>query len=178
MIYKLLEPNHPLVTTKLPKFVDSEQDLSRAQLIENLLETMRHYGGIGLSANQVGLPFRVFVFGDNDNYVPCFNPEIIKESDDKCPMSEGCLTYPGLFVKIYRPDRASIQFEDEKGEVHTDELKGLPCRIFQHEMDHMNGIDFTKRATVLQLDMAKRKLKKARRKLKRMHEQDSLSRAS
>ena len=166
MIYTLLEPTHPLLLTKLPELTE---EIDRKELVENMVETMKHYGGIGLSANQVGFAYRMFVFGDSKAYVPCFNPKILEESNVMVAIEEGCLTYPGLFVKIHRPDRISVEFEDETGEKHTDELEGLLCRVFQHEMDHMEGTDFTKRAGKLALDMAKRKVIRANRKLKKMN---------
>ena len=67
MIYKLLDPKHPFVHTEMPEYVDSDEE-SRKQISDDLTETMKHYGGIGLSANQVGLPYRVFVMGDNKNF--------------------------------------------------------------------------------------------------------------
>ena len=76
----------------------------KVEFSKDMAETMRHWGGIGLSANQVGFPYRMFVMGDNDNYINCWNPRILVESDNKVAIQEGCLTYPGLFVKIFRPD--------------------------------------------------------------------------
>ena len=179
MIYKLLQPDHPMVKTPMPEYVDSDiSDTSRKEIAESLVETMKHFGGIGLSANQVGLPYRVFVMGDNEHYINCFNPKIVVESENTIPIEEGCLTYPGLFVRIYRPDWIEVEFEDEKGEKHSDTFEGLMCRVFQHEMDHMDGIDFTKRAKKMHLDMAKRKVKRGRLKLKRAHGKDMLARAS
>ena len=102
----------------------------------------------------------------------------MEESDVMVPIEEGCLTYPGLFVKILRPDRISVEFEDEFGELHKDDLDGLMCRVFQHEMDHMDGIDFTSRAKKMHLDIAKRKLKRGKLRLKRAHGKDMLARAS
>lgn len=177
MIYKLLDPKHPFVHTKMPEYVDSDE-VSRKQISDDLAETMKHYGGIGLSANQVGLPYRVFVMGDNKNFAACFNPKILVESDTQVPIEEGCLTYPGLFVKIRRPDWIEVEFEDENGDKHTDTFEGLMCRVFQHEMDHMNGIDFTSRAKKMDLNIAKRKLKRGKLKLKRAHGKDMLARAS
>ena len=83
-----------------------------------------------------------------------------------------------MFVKIYRPDRISVEFEDENGELHQDDLEGLMCRVFQHEMDHMDGIDFTSRAKKMHLDIAKRKVKRAKLRLKRAHGKDMLAQAS
>ena len=175
MIYQLLEPDHPLVHMEMSGESVPED---KVEFSKDMAETMRHWGGIGLSANQVGFPYRMFVMGDANNYMSCYNPKITVESDVMVPMDEGCLTYPGLFVRIYRPDRISVEFEDENGELHQDDLEGLMCRVFQHEMDHMDGIDFTSRAKKIHLDIAKRKLKRGKLKLKRAHGKDMLAQAS
>ena len=175
MIYQLLESQHPLVHMKMSGESEPED---KVEFSKDMAETMRHWGGIGLSANQVGFPYRMFVMGDNDNYINCWNPRILVESDNKVAIQEGCLTYPGLFVKIFRPDWIEVEFEDENGETHQDTFEGLMCRVFQHEMDHMDGIDFTSKATKMSLNIAKRKLKRGKLKLKRAHGKDMLAQAS
>ena len=170
MIYTLLEPDHPLLLTALPEITAETEPESRQELLDNMVETMKHYGGIGLSANQCGIPVRMFVFGDNENYVPCFNPRIIEASEKKIPIEEGCLTYPGLFVKIFRPDEVTATFEDENRELHEETFTGLMARVFLHEIDHMNGIDFQTRAGKMALDIAKRKKLRGQRKLKKIRE--------
>ena len=170
MIYTLLEPDHPLLLTALPEITAETEPESRQELLDNMVETMKHYGGIGLSANQCGIPVRMFVFGDKENYVPCFNPRIIEASEKKIPIEEGCLTYPGLFVKIFRPDEVTATFEDENRKLHEETFTGLMAREFLHEMDHMNGIDFQTRAGKMALDIAKRKRLRGQRKLKKMQE--------
>ena len=175
MIYNLLEKDHPMVHMRME---EDNQPEDRVEFAKDMAETMKHWGGIGLSANQIGFPYRMFVMGNAENYMVCYNPKITVESDDKIPIEEGCLTYPGLFVRIYRPDRITVEFEDENGDKHTDTFEGLMCRVFQHEMDHMNGIDFTSRAKKMDLNIAKRKLKRGMLKLKRAHGKDMLARAS
>ena len=170
MIYKLLEPEHKLVLHPLPEITAETEPESRQELLDNMVETMKHYGGIGLSANQCGIPIRMFVFGDNENYVPCFNPRIIETAGELIPIEEGCLTYPGLFVKIFRPDMVTATFEDENRELHKETFTGLMARVFLHEMDHMEGIDFTSRAGKMALDIAKRKRLRGQRKMKKMQE--------
>ena len=170
MIYKLLEPEHKLLLHPLPEITAETEPESRQELLDNMIETMKHYGGIGLSANQCGIPIRMFVFGDNENYVPCFNPRIIETGGELIPIEEGCLTYPGLFVKIFRPDMVTATFEDENRELHKETFTGLMARVFLHEMDHMEGIDFTSRAGKMALDIAKRKRLRGQRKMKKMQE--------
>ena len=170
MIYKLLEPEHKLLLHPLPEITAETEPESRQELLDNMVETMKHYGGIGLSANQCGIPIRMFVFGDNENYVPCFNPRIIKTAGERIPIEEGCLTYPGLFVKIFRPESVTATFEDENRELHEETFRGLMARVFLHEMDHMDGIDFQTRAGKMALDIAKRKRQRGMRKMKKMQE--------
>ena len=174
MIYTLLEPNHPLLHSPLPEITAETEPEDRVELTNNMSETMRHYGGIGLSANQVGIALRMFVFGDNKHFIPCFNPKIIEYGGAEMPIEEGCLTYPGLFVKIYRPDWIVAQWEDEKRELHEANLPDLHSRIFQHEYDHMEGIDFRSRAGRISLDIAQRKVKRAKKKLEKM-QKDNLT---
>ena len=170
MIYTLLEPDHPLLLTALPEITAETEPEDRKELLDNMIETMQHYGGIGLSANQVGIPIRMFVFGDNKNYIPCFNPRIIATYGELIPIEEGCLTHPGLFVKIFRSEKVSVTFEDENRELHEETFEGLMARVFLHEMDHMNGIDFQTRASKMALNIAKRKRLRGIRKMKKMQE--------
>ena len=86
MIYTLLEPNHPLLHSPLPEITAETEPEDRVELTNNMSETMRHYGGIGLSANQVGLAMRMFVFGDNKHFIPCFNPKIIEYGGPEMPI--------------------------------------------------------------------------------------------
>ena len=171
MIYTLLEPEHPLLLTKLPEITADTEPEDRKELLANMVESMKHYGGIGLSANQCGIPIRMFVFGDNENYIPCFNPKILEYGGPEMPIEEGCLTYPGLFVKIYRPEWIVAQWEDENRELHKENFTELQSRVFQHEYDHMEGIDFQSRAGRISLSIAKRKVKRAQRKMKKMQEE-------
>ena len=77
--------------------------------------------------------------------ITCFNPKIIKESKDEVVMEEGCLSYPELFLNISRPSSIVIKYEDVYKEKHKLKLNGYSARIFHHEYDHMEGIDFTQR---------------------------------
>ena len=172
MIYTLIEPKHPLLHSPLPAITADTEPEDRKELLDNMVETMKHYGGIGLSANQVGIALRMFVFGDKDHFIPCFNPKILEYGGPDMPIEEGCLTYPGLFVKIYRPDRIVAQWEDEKRELHKETFTELQSRVFQHEYDHMEGIDFRSLAGRVSLDMAQRKVKRATRKMKKMAENE------
>ena len=121
-------------------------NLDRSKLSYTLTENMFHYDGVGLSANQIGINERVFVMicdMKSLDTITCFNPRIIKQSKKEVIMEEGCLSYPDLFLKISRPNSIIVKYEDEQKNLYKRRFEGFIARIFQHEYDHMEGIDFT-----------------------------------
>ena len=125
-------------------------NLDRSKLSYTLTENMFHYKGVGLSANQIGINERAFVMMidiESEETITCFNPKIIKESKKLISYEEGCLSYPGLQLNISRPSTIIVKYEDEGKELHKIKLEGFIARIFQHEYDHMEGIDFTQRSS-------------------------------
>lgn len=174
---KLVKSSHPLIHTKLEPF-DFKSDVDPVELKNHLVEMMYDHKGIGLSANQIGLPHRVFVMRSENDFA-CFNPSITYYSDDQIVMEEGCLTYPLLYVKIKRATTIRAKYYDEFGVLHTERFTGMTARIFQHEFDHMEGIDYMSHASKLHLNVAKknhrllmRKLKKANNQPKRIMEEE------
>ena len=162
--YKLLENDNPILSVPLSGL---SEDLDRGTLTENLVETMRDYKGIGLSANQCGVMERVFVMYSDvkeRKIISCYNPQILEYSENTVDMDEGCLTFPGLWLKVKRPQGIKVEFEDEMGTRQEYQLFGLEARIFQHEMDHMEGTDFTQKVSKLRLDIGLRRQKKMLKK--------------
>ena len=163
-IFKLIENTNPALTIPLS---GCSEDMNRQEMKDNLIETMEHYNGIGLSANQCGVMERVFVMYSDvkkREIIACFNPKIVTESDEEIFMDEGCLTYPGLWLKVKRSDGIEVTYEDENGEKQERAMFGLECRIFQHEYDHMEGTNFTKKVSKLRLNMARKRQKKQAKK--------------
>jgi len=147
MIKTLIPPEDPLLHKKIKK---CSYNLDRSKLSYTLTENMFHHNGVGLSANQIGICERVFVMISNmetEETITCFNPKIIKESKKMVFYEEGCLSYPGLQLNIARPSTIIVKYEDEGKELHKIKLEGFIARIFQHEYDHMEGIDFTQRSS-------------------------------
>jgi len=145
MLKTLIPSDDPLLHRKIKK---CSYDLDRSKLSYTLTENMFHYNGVGLSANQIGVEERAFVMMidiDLQETITCFNPRIIKESKKEVVMEEGCLSYPELFLKISRPSSIIVKYEDEGKSIIKRRLDGYIARIFQHEYDHMEGIDFTQR---------------------------------
>ena len=153
-VYKLLENDSHLLDIKLSGV---SENCDRKELKNNLVKTMKEFQGIGLSANQCGVMERVFVFYENfidRKAVACFNPKIVDASKVEVLMQEGCLTYPGLWLKLKRPEWVQVEFEDEEGKLQERKYSNLEGRIFQHEMDHMEGSNFTKLASKMKLGMS------------------------
>ena len=172
MIYKLLEAGSPSLSVKLPETsaeeIKEKHNLTLRELHDNLAGTMAATGGIGLSANQCGLLIRAFVMYtniDKKEVTLYLNPKITWESEETSMFSEGCLTYPFLFLNITRPKSIKFTYTDKDGNTQEGAFTGLTARIFQHEYDHMEGKNFTMYASKLKLDMAK---KKAAKKLKKV----------
>ena len=176
---KLIPPTDPRVLTAIAPFqndmLQEEGFKDRKELSDQMFETMFKYGGIGLSANQVGLPFNMFVMGGHPQLekglkLTCFNPMIISSSEEKVVMKEGFLTFPFVWLSITRPRKVVVKYEDENGELKEGHLDGMMSRIFQHEYDHMLGRTFTEYASKLKLDLAYRKAEKQMDKMKKLQD--------
>ena len=144
-IKELVEPEHQLFHHRIQS---CSYNLDRHHLSRILIDNMIHHNGIGISANQIGIWERAFAMVrdlENNEVMVCFNPRIVKSYAEEVEMEEGCLSYPELFLKIKRPDKIVVKYEDENKKSHKIKLQGLASRVFQHEYDHMEGIDFTQR---------------------------------
>ena len=171
---KLIPPTDPRVNNAIAPFVDDmlkDEDIKdRQELSDAMFESMSKYGGIGLSANQVGLPFNMFVIGGHPSIekglkMTCFNPMIVSASDETVRMKEGCLTFPFIFLDIERPRKVVVKYTDNKGDLQEAHLDGMMSRIFQHEYDHMLGRNFTERVSKFKLKRAMQKRDKMLKKI-------------
>jgi peptide deformylase len=116
-----------------------EIDERTRQLAQNLIETMYHYNGLGLAANQVGVVKSIFVYDMGEGPVVCINPRIVAESEEKVEEGEGCLSLPGVQVPVSRPLQVEIEYTDIEGGKRRAVGEGLLARLFKHEMDHLQG---------------------------------------
>ena len=171
---KLIPPTDPRVNNAIAPFVDDmlkDEDIKDSQeLSDAMFESMSKYGGIGLSANQVGLPFNMFVIGGHPSIekglkMTCFNPMIVSASEETVRMKEGCLTFPFIFLDIERPRKVVVKYTDNKGDLQEAHLDGMMSRIFQHEYDHMLGRNFTEKVSKFKLKRAMEKRDKMLKKI-------------
>jgi peptide deformylase len=174
---KLIPPTDPRVQSAIAPFnndmLKDEGFKDRKELSDTMFDTMKKYGGIGLSANQVGLPFNMFVLGDHPEVekglkMTCFNPIIISSSVEEETMKEGCLTFPFVFLNITRPRKVVVKYEDENGDLKEGSLDGMISRVFQHEYDHMLGKTFVDGVSKMKLDMAYKKAEKQMNRYRKM----------
>ena len=145
MILQLIPNTHPLLHERMNK---CSYDLDRNEISKILHENMIHHEGVGLSANQIGMSERVFIMmidTETEETITCFNPRIVKRYDEEVWFEEGCLSYPDEIINIQRPNRIVVKYEDENKVDRKVKLEGFAARVFLHEYDHMEGINFTQR---------------------------------
>ena len=161
----LIPPSDPRLLMQVAPFVDDtlkEFDFKdRVDLSKVMYDSMVKYGGLGLSANQVGLPYRMFVMGghpqiEDGKVRSVFNPLINDVSKETVQFKEGCLSYPFLFLTITRPKWCHVKYTDQHGKEIEEILHGMSARVFQHENEHMNGYVFTDLVSKFKLDRAEK----------------------
>ena len=168
MIYKLIENENAVLQVPLSGV---SEECSRHELEQDLIATMKNFNGLGLSANQVGIMEKIFVMYtnfDDREAEGIFNPKILTYGERMVFMEEVCLSYPGLWLKVKRPYDIVVEYENAKSERIERPLKDMESRIFQHEMDHMNGKNFTDLVSKLRLQMAKKRRDKQLKKSNRI----------
>jgi|TARA_B110000285_G_C15110143_1_gene610530 peptide deformylase len=162
-MYQLIEEASKILRTP-PAVFDFEVRADAKEVEERLSEAMDRFGGIGLSANQVGLDARVFMMRTQDGNQAFFNPELIKMSQETDLMKEGCLSFPDIYLMIKRSKVIELKYQDAEGNTNTTMLDGLGSRCAQHEVDHLNGIIFLQRASQLKIERALKSRPKERKK--------------
>ena len=166
----LTEPNPVLRQKSQP--VDKVDDLTR-KLMDDMLETMYLAPGIGLAAIQIGVPKRIIVLDiskDPEKKEPMYfvNPVIVSTSKNNITYEEGCLSVPGQFAEIDRPDRCHVKYLDYNGNYKELQSEGLLATCIQHEIDHLEGILFIDYLSNLKKSMIIKKLSKRKKELERI----------
>ena len=170
---ELLKFNDPFLRRVPAPFrfedMDEHGGLDPKEIKERLLKVMYRDGGVGLSANQVGINAACFVMGDQaSGFEKIFiNPKIIGVGEEQEAIKEGCLSFPGLYLMVKRPTKCAIQYWDEEGEELVEEYQGVSARVILHEFDHMLGQNFTMRVSQLKLERAFKALQKQVKKHQR-----------
>ena len=166
----LTEPNAILREKSLN--VDMvDKDLQK--LMDDMLETMYAAPGIGLAAIQIGIPKRVIILDIDQkegqkNPMFFVNPEIIEKSENSSTYEEGCLSVPGQFAEITRPEKCFIKYLDYYGQKKEIKAEGMLATCIQHEIDHLEGILFIDYLSKLKRTMIVKKLSKQKKAIERI----------
>ena len=179
---RLVEETNSILFKRCDPFDFNEPIMDPYELVDELHKVRKDGKGIGLAAPQVGLATQVLVIGMGDfktegvsEYDQCFfNPVITRFSEETELMIEGCLSYPDLVVKVKRPKDIEVTWYSEEGSEVSQSFGGMTSRILQHEIDHLDGITFIKRADRYHLHKAQKDRKMLERYRKRQNS-DTLS---
>lgn len=167
---KLVPHNDPILKRELEDIDIENPQVDLKQTKEEMVELMVSKRGLGLSAPQVGINYKLFIIGENkENTMMFVNPEVISVSEEEEFDVEGCLTYPDVFVSFKRPNTVDARWFDEEGNPQEGSFDGYTARCFLHEYDHLFGVVFKDKVSRLKWDRAlkkKSKISKQRNQLK------------
>lgn len=163
----------PIITAPDPRLKLKSEPIEKVDdeirhLMDSMLETLHAAPGIGLAAPQVGVTKCVLVIdvvkeGEKPNPLKLANPKILWASDEKVAFEEGCLSLPDQFAEVIRPEKVQIRYLDYENEIREIEVDGLLATCIQHEIDHLQGILFVDRLSMLKRNIILRKLSKLKR---------------
>jgi peptide deformylase len=162
MILNVVKYGDPILTKRADEVSEFDQSLSK--LVDDMFETMYGAPGVGLAAPQVGVLKRLFVMDcssgkDKRQKVVLINPVIETEEGEQVG-DEGCLSFPGVFIEVKRPQRLVVRAQDLNGTEISLDVMDLQARCVSHETDHLDGELFINYLSPLKRDLAKRKIKK------------------
>ncbi|MBD2307917.1 peptide deformylase [Chroococcidiopsis sp. FACHB-1243] len=151
---EIIQLGNPILRSKA-KFVENIDEPQIQQLIDDLLITVKQANGVGIAAPQVGVSDRIFIVASRPNPryphapemepTPMINPKILACSSESVKGWEGCLSIPGIRGSVPRDRAIEVEYSDRYGKLHKRELTDFVARIFQHELDHLDGIVFLDR---------------------------------
>jgi peptide deformylase len=162
MSLKIVKYGDPVLQKEAETVTNIDGDL--AKFIYEMFDTMYGAKGVGLAANQVGLSKKFFVMDVSNNKdakdkLVVINPQIV-ETKGSIVSEEGCLSFPGIYFEVERPEIVTVQAIDINGKEYTFEVSGLAARCVLHEKEHIDGHVFIEHLSPLRRDLIKRKIKK------------------
>ncbi len=133
---KIITYPNPVLRKKTEKVKNVEEV---SDLIKEMKKTLHEVDGVGLAAPQVGVSKQLFIIKDGHHFFGFMNPKIIEKSNNEISIKEGCLSFPGFWTEVKRPDKVKIQVLTEDDEEVILEAEGMGAVVFQHEIDHLFG---------------------------------------
>lgn len=146
----------PILRKKATEIESISKDIRK--LSADMVETMFFWGGAGLAANQVGIPLRLIVVRLEEEALTLINPEILKMEDEEVA-EEGCLSIPGFFEHVKRSKKVRIRGRTVEDKYFEEEFENFPARVFQHEIDHINGRLFIDYLSPVKKDLFRKHLR-------------------
>lgn len=150
----------------LPADLSKKEEI--ATLVRDLKETLQKADGCGLAAPQIGVSQRVFIVDGReltdaypylkDFFRVIINPVIVSESQTRCEFSEGCLSVPGIYADVLRPESIEVEYYDENLQKVSERFSGFACRMVQHEFSHLDGVLFVDLVSPIRKKMIGKKL--------------------
>ncbi len=170
MGFKIIKYGSPILRKKSVEITEND---NVALIVENLFSTLKKEGGLGLAGPQVGILKQIFVIDtspltEEDSLITkienaIVNPEIVGLSEEKEYYNEGCLSIPGIYEDVLRPETIDVRYYDINFNLIEERLDGIKARIFQHEYDHLEGILFIDRLSPLKRKLLSGKLNKIKK---------------
>ena len=156
----LVNNTDQILTEVCKKFDFNAPQFDPIEFSQELIKLMYEKNGVGIAANQVGVPYRIIAMrGRPQNFV-CFNPKVVQPSEQLITLEESCLTFTGLYVKVKRSQHVRVRFATPNGDVRTETFTGMTARIFQQHLDYLDGIPYYTRANRYHREHAFKKWKK------------------
>ena len=158
-VLKVRKYGDPVLRRRAAPVAEITPEIRR--MVDDMVETMYDEVGIGLAAPQVGISLRLMVVGHEKTVGAraIVNP-VIAEQGGEVTAEEGCLSLPGIFASVTRAEWVRLEGQDLDGQPVSIKAKGLTARVFQHEMDHLDGVLFIDRLDAMTRDRIKRRIKK------------------
>lgn len=166
-VYDLVDKYDQILHKPTEQFNFQSPQIDAGYFAMSLAETMIAHDGMGISANQIGKPYRVCAINMGDRAFVLFNPKIVN-AIGVSKLKEGCLSFPGLFLSIPRFDAVTVEFQGITGETMIQSFEGVASICVQHEIDHLDGICYTKKVSPIILEREKAKIKKNIKKINRI----------
>ena len=153
---KIVLYGHPTLREKSEKVEVIDDNLR--ETLDEMITLMRKANGVGLAANQVDIAKRFFVLEHDGVVKKVINPEILEFSSEIADMEEGCLSIPGIYKKVNRPAKIKVKYLNENGAEVVEELEEMRAKAIQHEFDHIEGILFTDKLSIMNKRLISKKL--------------------
>ena len=155
---ELVKASDPILSKELNDIDIENPQVDLEETKDQMVELMVSKRGLGLSAGQVGIDYKLFIIGESkENCMMFVNPEVLSVSEETELDVEGCLSYPDMFVKMPRPNMVEAKWYDEEGKPQEGRFEGYTARCFLHEYDHLYGVVFKDKVSRLKWERAKTK---------------------